>query len=61
MLWTDKYSPKTTKEIVGQDQAMNYLKSFVVNFKKCKKKAVMLHGPTGSGKTSSVYALAKEF
>ena len=58
--WIKKYEPKKSSEIIGQDEAIAYLKDFIANTKKRKKKAVILYGPSGNGKTSSVYALAKE-
>ena len=57
---TIKYKPKLTKDIVGQDSGIKKLKDFVVNFKKQKKKAALIYGPSGTGKTSAVHALAKE-
>jgi len=36
------------------------LKDFVINYKQQKHKAILLYGPVGVGKTSSVYALANE-
>lgn len=58
--WTKKYCPTNTSEVVGQEEAVNKLKDFVVNFSKQKKKALFIYGPVGSGKTCSVQALAKE-
>ncbi len=58
--WTYKYQPKATKEIVGQQEAVRKLKEFIVNFKRSKKKSALICGPTGTGKTSSVYAIANE-
>jgi len=58
--WTQKYSPKKLKDIAGQDKAVASLKKFIVNFKQEKKKAVLVYGPTGSGKTSAVYSIANE-
>lgn len=58
MNWTDKYMPKKTSEIEGQEEAVKKLKDFIQKFK--KGKAAMLYGPVGCGKTSSVYALAEE-
>lgn len=55
-----KYSPKTLKDIHGQDAALKELNNFVVNFRKSKKKAAILHGPIGVGKSSSAYAVANE-
>ncbi len=56
-----KHQPQSSKEIVGQASAVIQLKEFLLNFKKQKKKALLLYGPSGVGKTSSVYALANEF
>jgi len=58
--FTKKYSPKTIKDIVGQDEPVSKLKDFVTNFKKQKKKALFITGPVGCGKTAAVQALANE-
>ena len=56
MLLTQKYLPKNTKEVIGQDYALSRLKSCVEENMHC-----LLYGINGVGKTSSVYALANEF
>jgi replication factor C large subunit len=53
--WTKKYHPKTTKEIIGQEESVIKLKQSL-NL----KKPFLISGPTGSGKTSVATALAKE-
>tara|TARA_Y100000310_G_scaffold281722_1_gene302366 strand:+ start:2601 stop:3809 length:1209 start_codon:yes stop_codon:yes gene_type:complete len=58
--FTIKYQPKKISEIIGQDIALKKLKDFVVNFKRQKKNAALIYGPSGVGKTISVHALAKE-
>ena len=58
--FTFKYRPKTAKEIIGQESAIKKLRDFVVNFKKQKKNAALLYGPSGTGKTISAYVIAKE-
>jgi len=58
--WTQQYIPKSVSEVIGQDRAVANLKKFVINHKNERKKALFLHGPTGSGKTCAVYAIAKE-
>jgi len=60
MLWTKKYNPKKLADVVGQAEAVNQLREFLQNFSKQRKKALLLYGPSGTGKTSAVYALAYE-
>jgi replication factor C large subunit len=60
--WTEKYRPKKLGDIVGNEKAIEELSKWAENvFKKAKsKKAVILYGPAGCGKTSAAYALASE-
>lgn len=55
----EKYRAKRFSEIVGQSQVIEELKKFLKEFP--KKKAFVLYGPAGTGKTSIVLAAAKEF
>ncbi len=57
---THKYIPKTTKEIFGQDESISKLRNFIINFEKEKKNSALIYGPSGTGKTSSAYAIANE-
>ncbi len=57
MLWTEKYKPKSLKEVYGHNKAIAELKEFVIQK---KKGALLIYGATGNGKTSAVHALAKE-
>lgn len=59
MNFVDKYFPKGIKELYGLDDNVNRIVEFIDNFKNEKKKALLLVGPEGSGKTSTVYAIAK--
>ncbi|MEK6853349.1 MAG: replication factor C large subunit [Nanoarchaeota archaeon] len=59
-LFTLKYAPKNSDQVFGQDKAVSELKDFITNYKTKRNKAALLLGPIGCGKTSSVYALAKE-
>jgi len=54
----DKYKPKTFADIKGQHIAISKIRLFVKSFP--AKKAAILYGPAGSGKTSIAYALANE-
>src|SRR3989338_520649 len=55
-----KYRNKSYSNVIGQDSAIKKLNDFVVNFKRQKKKAALLCGPSGVGKTCAVHALAKD-
>ncbi len=53
----------TAKSVASKDilqPGLVQLRDFLSTFKKQKKKAAFLYGPSGTGKTSAVYALAEE-
>lgn len=56
--FAEKYRVKTYSDLVGQETAIIEIKKFLVEFP--KKKALVLHGAAGTGKTSLVIAAAKE-
>ncbi len=58
--WIKKYEPSKIEGIIGQDDAVSQVVDFIKNFKEKKKKALLLHGPSGVGKTISVYAAANK-
>lgn len=55
---SEKYRAKTYVEILGQDKAIQDIKVFLQMFP--KKKALVLYGPAGTGKTSLALAAARE-
>ena len=58
--WVKKYEPRDPSEILGQP-GLQDLEKFISNFKGQKKKALLLYGTPGCGKTSSVYTLANKY
>ncbi|MEM3987644.1 MAG: replication factor C large subunit [Sulfolobales archaeon] len=59
--WIIKYRPKHVDEVVNQDAAKQKLISWLESWEQGKpgKRAALLHGPPGCGKTSLVEAVAK--
>jgi replication factor C large subunit len=62
--WTLKYAPKRRSEIVGNKETVDSIIGYLNRFRNPKlrvnltKRALLLHGPPGVGKTSSIYAIA---
>lgn len=66
MDWTEKYRPKTLSEIIISRKTkgeFEKLKKWAYDWNagKPEKKAVIIHGPAGVGKTTTALALANDF
>lgn len=58
--WINKYRPKKISDVVGNEESLIKIKDFVLNYNKKGRKALMIYGVTGNGKTSSIHALAND-
>ena len=60
-----KYAPRRRSEVVGNKESVNSIIAYLNRFRNVKlrsklvKKAILLYGPPGIGKTSSVLAIAQ--
>tara|TARA_Y100000310_G_scaffold304369_1_gene343458 strand:+ start:6406 stop:7608 length:1203 start_codon:yes stop_codon:yes gene_type:complete len=55
-----KYLPQDKSDIIGQDKAISDILNYISTYNSQKKKAALLFGPTGTGKTSSAHTLASK-
>ncbi len=59
--WVERYRPKTFAEIKGQNEVIEKVRKFLEDFSpNNKKKAIILHGPPGTGKTTIVHVTGRE-
>ena len=58
MTLAEKHRPKKYIDVIGHDQAVLAVKTFLNEFP--KKKAILLYGPAGTGKTSLAHVAAHE-
>jgi replication factor C large subunit len=60
LLWVEKYRPKKISDVVGNELAKTEFINWLQN-KRRRKKAVLLYGPAGVGKTALVNAASNQF
>ncbi|MDR0900693.1 MAG: replication factor C large subunit, partial [Methanobrevibacter sp.] len=62
MLWTEKYRPKTFKDIIGNGKQKKEIEAWVKKWKEGEPQpCLLLVGPAGTGKTSVAHIIANEF
>jgi len=60
LLWVEKYRPQKISDVIGNAQAKNTFVNWLKS-KRRRKKAVLLYGPAGVGKTALVNAASNQF
>ena len=60
LLWVEKYRPKKISDVVGNELAKTAFTNWLQS-KRRRKKAVLLYGPAGVGKTALVNAASNQF
>ena len=60
--WAEKYRPRTLEDVVGNKKAVQDFKGWAEEWQSGipERRAVILYGPAGIGKTSSAHALGRD-
>lgn len=60
LLWVDKYQPRSTTELIGQNRNVARIKSWLKTFDPSASRPLFLYGPPGIGKTTAAHLCCKE-
>lgn len=58
-LWVDRYAPRMPHDIIGHKEAIQQLTTWLQTWDQQEQRGVLIVGPPGIGKTSTVHVLAK--
>lgn len=62
MLLTNKYAPKNIDDMIGNDEEREKIKKWILNWLAGnRRRPLLIYGPPGVGKTSTAYALMKQY
>jgi len=62
MVWTEKYRPKSFKDVIGNVKQKKEIEAWVDGWKNNQaQKPLLLIGPAGTGKTTMAHIIANEF
>ncbi|MDR3223214.1 MAG: replication factor C large subunit [Methanobrevibacter sp.] len=62
MVWTEKYRPKSFKDVIGNGKQKKEIEAWVDGWKNNQaQKPLLLIGPAGTGKTTMAHIIANEF
>ncbi|MDO8057079.1 MAG: replication factor C large subunit [Candidatus Hermodarchaeota archaeon] len=61
--WVEKYAPQKIQDLIGNSAVISKVSDWVANWPRSivrNRRALILHGPPGVGKTVAVYTIARE-